>query len=136
VTPPLLDTSFLVRYLSDDPPALAERATAVIDSDTAVSVSAVALAETAHLLRSVYRFPQEQIVGALLEIVQKENVQPLGLDRATVVEALHLCRPSGRVSVPDALIWAEARASGAGAVYSFDLRFPEMGIDVRRAETS
>jgi hypothetical protein len=59
-------------------------------------------------------------------------VQLIGIDRATAVEALLLCRPSGRVSVPDALTWAEARTSGAGAVYSFDRTFPSDGITVRR----
>jgi hypothetical protein len=66
-----------------------------------------------------------------MDLVQKENVQPRGADRATLVYALTLCRPSGRVSIPDALLWAEARSSGAGAIYSFDQAFPSTGIEVR-----
>lgn len=48
-----------------------------------------------------------------------------------MIEALLLCRPSGRTAFADALLWAEARASRA-ALYSFDERFPETGIDLRR----
>lgn len=130
MTAPLLDTSFIVRYLTRDPLDVAVRARAVIESVTALSVTAFALAETAHVLRSIYRVPREQIVDALIALVRKENVQPLGVDRNIVVEALRLCRPSGRISIPDALIWAEARSAGADAVYSFDRSFPRPGIQV------
>jgi predicted nucleic acid-binding protein len=131
VTPPLLDASFVVRYLMDEPPAMADRATAVIESNQVLAIGAVTLAETAHVLRRIYGRPREQIVDALIELVQRENVVPYGLDRATLVEALRMCRPSGRVSIPDALLWAEARSSGSGVVYTFDRQFPALGIEVR-----
>jgi predicted nucleic acid-binding protein len=120
VTPPFLDTSVLVRYLTLDPPDMARRAGVLIDSSTPLSVSAVMLAEAAHVLRQVYRRSREEVVDALVRFVQGENIVLYGLDRQVVVEALLRCRPSGRVSVPDALIWAEARSSGANAVYTFD----------------
>jgi predicted nucleic acid-binding protein len=110
---------------------MADRAMAVIESDQNLGISAVALAETAHVLRSVYGRPREQIVDSLIDLVQRENIVPHGLDRATLVEALRLCRPSGRVSIPDALLWAEARSSGSGVVFSFDRQFPALGIEVR-----
>ena len=131
LTPPLLDTSFIVRYLTNDPPAMARRAAAVIESDTALAISAVIVAEVAHVLRRVYGRPREQIVDTLVDLVQRENLQPRRIDRTTLVQALLLCRPSGRVSFPDALLWAEARSTGAGVVYSFDRQFPRAGIDVR-----
>jgi predicted nucleic acid-binding protein len=121
----------MVRYLTEDVPPMAQRAAAVIESDTAVSVAAVALAEAAHVLRTIYRRSREQIVDALLELVRRENVQPYRMGRAILIEALLMCRPSGRVSIPDALLWAEARSAGADAVYSFDRQFPSTGIEVR-----
>jgi len=36
------------------------------------------------------------------------------------------------VSFADAMIWAAARSTRAEAVYSFDDRFPELGVEVRR----
>ncbi|MGH2354045.1 MAG: PIN domain-containing protein [Chloroflexota bacterium] len=130
MTAPLLDTSVIVRYLSDDPKELADQAGAIIDGPSAVSVEAIALAEAAYVLKSVYHFPRERIIDALIALVEKENVQPLHLNRTLLVEALRLCRPSGRISIPDALIWAEARSSGANAVYSFDRQFPRDSLRV------
>jgi predicted nucleic acid-binding protein len=129
--PPLLDTSFLVRYLIGDPPAQATVAARVIDSELPVGLTLTILAETAHVLRAVYKVGRSAIVDALIAVITRHNIVLVGLDRATAIEALQLCRPSGRVSIADALTWAEARG-GAGIVYSFDLRFPAEGIEVRR----
>ena len=38
-----------------------------------------------------------------------------------------LCRPSGRVSFADALVWAAARSQTDASVYSLDERFPDEG---------
>ena len=90
------------------------------------------LAETAHVLTSVYRLPRRVVADALIALVQKQNVSVLGLDTALVVQALLLCRPSGRVSFTDALVWAAARSSRHARVYTFDDRFPDLGVELRR----
>jgi predicted nucleic-acid-binding protein len=131
VPPPFLDTNFVVRYLTQDPPEMAVRAAAVIDGPGTLSISSVVLAEAGFVLQSVYRLPRAQIVDGLINLVQKQNVQPHGLDRALLVQALRLCRPSARVSFADALLWAEVRVSQSGVVYSFDRQFPSEGIEVR-----
>lgn len=128
----LLDTSYLVRYLTDDPPDLARRAADIIDSDRRLAVSAVVLAETAYVLTRVYQVPRQAVVDQLIALLQKENIVPLRLDKGIAIEALLLCHPSGRVSFADALIWAEARSGGPAAVYTFDERFPADAIEVRR----
>ena len=48
-----------------------------------------------------------------------------------MIEALQLCRPSGRVSFGDAMIWAAARFTGR-AVFTLDERFPDVGITRHR----
>jgi predicted nucleic-acid-binding protein len=131
VVPPLVDANVLLRYLTRDPEDLAQRAAAIIDGPNAVGVSSVSLAEAAHVLKSFYRFSREQIIDALIELVQKQNVRPLGHDRDVLVQGLRMCRPSGRVSIPVVLLWSEARSSGAGIVYTFDEQFPGEGIEVR-----
>jgi predicted nucleic acid-binding protein len=130
--PPLLDTSVVVRYLTYDPPDMAVRAAAIIEGASVVGVSTVVLAEAAYVLRSVYRVSRLMIVDGLVDLLCRQNVAPHGLERQLVIDALRLCRASGRVSIPDALLWAEARSSGANAVYSFDELFPSDGIDVLR----
>lgn len=130
--PAFVDTSILVRYLTGDPPDMASQAASIFDGSPAIHLTDVAVIETAYVLTSVYRYPREVVVDALVDLVQKRNVALFGLDEETVIDALLLCRPSGRVSFGDAMIWAAARSAGAAVVYSFDARFPSNGVEVRQ----
>ncbi len=126
-----LDTSMVVRYLTRDVPQMAEQAAEVINGQDSLWVTGVVLAEVDHVLRSVYRLSRETIVEYLLEFVSKQNMNCYGLEKGTVLQALRMCRPSGRISIADAMIWAATRTSGQNIVYSFDRRFPSDGIEVR-----
>lgn len=127
-----LDTSILVRYLTGDPAELAEQAAQVIDNEDGLQVTDVVLAETAYVLTSVYRVSRSVVVDHLMAFLQKENVTPFALDKGLVLQALLLCKPSGRVSFADAMVWAAARASESRVVYSLDERFPEDGLEIRQ----
>jgi len=127
-----IDTSLLIRYLTDDEPEMAQRATRLIDSDTPIVITDVVLAGTAHVLRRLYGLTREEIVDLLLDLVRRRNVSVHSLDKAVVATALLLCRPSGRVSIPDALIWTAARCSAPAIVYTFDEQFPVEGVDIRQ----
>lgn len=132
VVPPFLDASVLVRYFTAHPPETALRARELIDSDRELLVTETALAETAFVLLRVYKTPREQIVDLLVSLIQRANIAVHQLDKEIVISALLLCRPSGRVSFGDALIWAAARCAGNAVVYSFDRRFPSEGVDLRQ----
>ena len=93
-----VDTSVVVRYLTGDPPKMAEQATAILDHSSDLVVTDVALAETAFVLTSVYRIPRERVVDSLVQLVQKPNLAIFGLDKDVVTNALLLGRPSGRIS--------------------------------------
>jgi predicted nucleic-acid-binding protein len=127
----MLDTSMLVRYLTGDPPELAERASQVIDQQEDLQISDVALVETAYVLTSVYKVPREVVVDHLILFLQKKNIRPFALEKDVLLQALLLCRPSGRVSFADALVWAAARSTSSKVVYTLDDRFPRDGIEVR-----
>ncbi len=127
----LLDTSVLVRYLTNDPPELALAADQIIEREEELAVTPVALAECGFVLTVRYGVSRPEAVDALLDLVQRTNLSVVGLETPLVAEALLLCRPSGRVSFADALIWAEARQTGHGVVYTFDRRFPRDGIELR-----
>lgn len=129
----LVDTSVVVRYLTGDPPEMAEHAKAILDRSADLVVTDVALAETAFVLTSVYRIPRERVVDSLVQLVQKPNLTIFGLDKDVVTNALLLCRPSGRISFSDALIWAAARSANVTTVFTFDERFPSDGLDLRVA---
>ena len=129
---PFLDTSFVVRYLTGIPTDLAERAASVIDRAEDLRISGVAIVETAYVLTTFYQLPRVNVVDHLIAFLQKENISLFGLDKGLVLQALLMCRPSGRVSFADALIWAAARSASSGVVYSLDERFPDDQLDVRR----
>ncbi len=130
-----LDTSMVVRYLTDDPPDLAAQAATVIDSEERLQVTDVVLAETAYVLTSVYHISRSIVVDHIIAFMQKKNIAPFALDKGVVLQALLLCKPSGRVSFADAMVWAVARSSGSDVVYSLDQRFPGDGLEVRRGDS-
>jgi predicted nucleic acid-binding protein len=121
----------VVRYISGIPEDQAEVAAHLVNNSDSLIVSGVALVESALVLRSVYSVPREEIVDGLISFVRKDNIETYGMDKGFVLQGLLKCRPSGRVSLGDALIWAEARSGGGDTVYSFDQRFPADGIEVR-----
>ena len=126
-----LDTSMAVRYLVRDVPEMADQAAAIIDGTEDLWITGVVLVETDYVLRSAYLLSREMVIDHLMSFLNKRNIDVYGLEKGTVMQALLMCRPSGRVSVADALIWAAARSSGQNVVYSFDQPFPSDGIEVR-----
>ena len=132
---PFLDTSVIVRYLIGAPEDLARRSMEIIDQLDNLQIGGVALAEAAFVLTRVYGVPREYVVDSLMGILGKANVSTFGLNKDIALQALLMCRQSGRVSFADALIWAEARSTGSEIVYSFDERFPSDGLDVRGRES-
>jgi predicted nucleic acid-binding protein len=128
-----VDTSIIVRYLIRDVPVLASQAAALIESDQELVISEVALAEAAHVLRTIYQVPRETLVDALVDLANRRNIRVRGISRERVIAVLRLSRPSGRVSIPDALILGAALEDGAECVHTFDRRFPAPG-DASRSQ--
>ena len=128
---PFLDTSVVVRYLIGVPENRARRSREIIDGLDDLQIGGVALAEAAFVLTSVYRVPRHDVVESLMGFLGKANINTFGLDRDLALQALLMCRSSGRVSFADALIWAEARSAGSETVYTFDQRFPSDGLELR-----
>ena len=126
--PALIDTSVIVRYLTGDPPELAVRAAAVIDSGRELVLSEVALVDAAYVLTKVYEAPHDDAVTALESLVQLRNMRLVGLPKSLVLEALSLCRGSKRHSFADAILWATARHVTDSRVVTFDRRFPSQGL--------
>ena len=123
----------LVRYLTGDPPDLADLSAQVIDGEDQLLITDIVLFETAYVLRSECDVPREAIVDHLVALLRKANIDTFRLDKHLVIEALRLCRPPGRVSFGDALVWAAARSEADSIVYSLDQRFPDEGITVLRS---
>ena len=123
-----INSSVIVRYLTDDDPRRSRVAERIIESDALV-VTAVILSEVAYVLRTTYNYPRSEIVDAVLEFVQRENVDVLDARKEFVGVALDNAR-SGGLSFGDALILAQMRSSGIRQIYSFDKDFRDPAIDV------
>ena len=126
-----MDTNMVVRYLINDPPDQAEIVASIIDEVGNFWISDVVLNETAYVLRNRYALTREDIVDLLIGFVRKANVSVYGIDKDFVLRGLMMCRPSGRVSFGDAMVWAAARSAEAEVIYTFDRRFPSVGVEVR-----
>ena len=126
-----LDTNMVIRYLTGQPREQADRADRIINGVRALLVSDVVLVETAYVLRTQYRVSREAIIDQLIDLVQRENILVYAIDKDLALQGLRMCRPSGRVSVSDAMIWAAARTAGASAIYTFDERFPSDSVELR-----
>lgn len=129
-TEDFVDTSILVRYLIQDDTALTARATRLIESERTLRVSVLTLAEVGFVVTKFYKIERARAVDALIDLLSRENLKTHEIDTDLAIEALILCRPSGRVSFADALLWAVARSNAPARVWTFDERFPTDGIQV------
>ena len=91
-----MDTSITVRYITGDPPDMAEQAAQIIDKTDNLKITEGVLSETAFVLSSVYRMPREQVIDCLIALVQMDNISTYAIDERFVLEGLYKCRPSGR----------------------------------------
>lgn len=124
-----LDTSVIVRYLVGVPDEHAASARTLLDSDRPLVIPTVALAETAFVLTRNYGVSRADVVDALVRLLGRVNVSVHELPTAIAIQALMLCRPSGRIAFSDALIWAAARTTPERRVVTFDQRFPDTDIE-------
>ena len=126
-----LDTSVIIRYLTRDHPDMFERAVQIIEGTDELIITEGVLGETAFVLSSVYRMSRQQTIDFMVALVERENISTYAMDKAFVLQGLIMCRPSGRVSVADAMLWAAARTAGASVIYTFDERFPDDSVELR-----
>jgi predicted nucleic acid-binding protein len=104
----------------------------VIENQSNLLITDLVIAEIGFALRTFYSATREDIIDALIRLLRRTNIQVHNLAKEVVIDALLLCRPSNRVSIPDALIWAVASSEADGLVYTFDGRFPADGAEIRR----
>lgn len=126
------DTSVIVRYLVGSPPSQARQAARLIDGvDTEIGISAVALAECSHVLRTQYEVSQRDIIDSLIALVQRENIRVLGLRTDVLVELLVRARGLPGRPIPDAMIVAASVAADALPLASFDRDQRRYGVAIR-----
>ncbi len=128
-----VDTSVVVRYLVGTPVEQARRAAALIDDDEQeIGVSAVALAECAHVLRTQYEVAQADIIDSLIGLIQRENIRILGIRADLLVETLVRARSMPGRPIPDAMIVATTFGADAVPLATFDRELGRYGVPIRQ----
>jgi predicted nucleic acid-binding protein len=125
------DTSVLVRYLVGTPAAPARRAAHLIDGEALIGVSAVALVECAHVLRTQYRVDRLEIIESLIGLVQRENLRVLGQRADLLLATLVRARSLPGRPIPDAFIVAAALEADALPLATFDRAQARYGVEIR-----
>jgi len=118
-----LDTNILVRYLTQDDPAQARRATAIVIETTGRGdrcfIGAVVLCELTWVLREAYSRTKTELVKTLDLILATRQFE-IG-DKDLVREALQAYR-EGRADFADYVIGAGHRHAGCDETVTFDRR--------------
>ena len=116
-----LDTNVLVRFLVQDDQAQFERAQKLIGRESrsggGVLISLLVLLETEWVLRSRYRLPKLEIIGAFSGLLASAELH--FEDEHSIEEALFTWKDSP-ADFADCLIGARHRALGCRATASFD----------------
>jgi predicted nucleic-acid-binding protein len=118
----LVDANVLLRFLTDEPRDLADRANAVLEaaerSHVDLIVSPLIFAEVVYVLESVYTWQRAAIAHRLLDLVSAGVL--LILERETINQSLRWYRDVAGVDFADAYVAASAATRGHGRVLSFD----------------
>jgi predicted nucleic-acid-binding protein len=116
-----IDTNFLVRYLVQDDERQCAEALAVIGrearSGAPVLISLVVLLETEWVLRSRYRLRKEDVLAAIVTLLQTQDFE--FESEHSVEEAVHLWKNS-HADFADCLIGAHCRRLGCTTTVTFD----------------
>jgi len=116
-----LDTNVLVRYVTQDDPAQAEKATKCITSactaDDPCQIDRVVLCELVWVLESGYEYSRDQIGDFMESLLHTRQFEFESRDAA--LAALRYYR-RGKADFADALIGAANRSTGCETTFTFD----------------
>lgn len=112
-----VDTNVLVRHLTGDPPAMAERATAMLREASELLLADLIVAETIYVLESFYELPREQVATTVRSLLAFESIYVV--DRDVLLRAVEVYEVD-RIDFAEAYLVACAESTGIGRVASFD----------------
>lgn len=118
-----LDTNILVRYLVQDDPEQALRATELIENQCTETspgiICVLVLCELAWVLSRGYGYSREQICSVVQGILTAKELE---IESPDLVWSAYQQYTSGPADFSDYLIGASNRNLGASTTYTFDLK--------------
>ena len=125
-----LDTNVVVRFLTRDPSALADRADRLLAKaqagEIALRLTPVVVAEIVWVLASRYGHRPDSIAAALSAFLRADGI--LADERDGLLESLDVM-VERRVSFPDAYVAVSARRAEE-PVCTFDSDFKRLGVEI------
>lgn len=112
-----VDTNVLVRHLTGDPRAMAERATAFLASEPELYLADLVVAETVYVLESFYNAPRDQVATAMRSLIALRSM--ITVDQALLFRAIEVYEID-RLDFAEAYLVACAESTGIGSIASFD----------------
>lgn len=112
-----LDTNVVVRHLTGDPPEMAARATAYLQSENDLLLTDLVAGEMVYVLESFYETPRGEVAQAVRSLVGFDSV--VCVDPALLLRAIEVYEMD-RVDFAEAYLVASAESTGVGRIASFD----------------
>jgi predicted nucleic-acid-binding protein len=120
----LADTNIIVRFLTGDPPDMAERVRALFQAvdrgELSLIIPEIVIAESIWMLHSYYEISRSEIARILVALIAQDGLDID--DRPQLIEALRLFSEMN-VDFADALLAVKMRQEGVSEIYSFDHHF-------------
>jgi predicted nucleic acid-binding protein len=123
----LIDANLILRYLTKDPPDMAEAALGIFNKARSGKISLhilpLTVAEVVWVLESFYGYPKVKIAETISQFLLCEGLEVHELD--ILVEALRLFHEKN-VDFADAFLAATALQKGPQVICSFDQHFDKI----------
>ncbi|ORA79626.1 PIN domain-containing protein [Mycobacterium malmoense] len=112
----IIDTNVLVRHLTGDPPEMAARATAYLETERELLLTDLIVAETVYVLESFYQAPRSQVAQTMRSLIAFDSM--VCVDPALLLRAIEVYE-TDRVDFAEAYLVACAESTGVSEVASY-----------------
>ena len=119
----ILDTNILVRYVAKDSPALAQKASEILQSKRNLFVPESVWPETSYVLTKIYGFNHDKVIEYFSSLLKKENIH-------TNSESIQGIEISSRSNLDMVDCFAIAHAVKKGDLASFDKKMMKVFEEV------
>jgi predicted nucleic acid-binding protein len=129
-----VDANVILRYLTGDPPDMAEASlktfSAAQKGEISLILIPITVAEVVWVLESFYGYPKDRIAATITEFLHSDGLEVMDLD--ILIQALSFYDEKN-IDFADALLSASALNPGPNLIYSFDRHFDRIA-EITRLE--